>query len=83
MKKTDPVRGICVAHEEHETAEVRDLRRNGGGRGLREGPGKKNGRGVSWTTSLRAFGINADEWTTAAHDEGEWRKRRNKGRNIS
>ena len=23
---------------------------------------------------LRAFGINADQWTTAAQDEGEWRK---------
>ena len=23
---------------------------------------------------LRAFGINADRWTTAAQDEGEWRK---------
>ena len=22
----------------------------------------------------RAFGINADQWTTAAQDEGEWRK---------
>ena len=24
---------------------------------------------------LRAFGINADQWTTAAQDEGEWRRR--------
>ena len=24
--------------------------------------------------ALRAFGINADQWTTAAQDEGEWRK---------
>ena len=23
---------------------------------------------------LRAFGINADQWTTAAQDKGEWRK---------
>ena len=23
---------------------------------------------------LRAFGINTDQWTTAALDEGEWRK---------
>ena len=22
---------------------------------------------------LRAFGINVDQWTTAARDEGEWR----------
>ena len=32
---------------------------------------------------LRAFGINADQWTTAAQDEGEWRERQNKGWNIS
>ena len=32
------------------------------------GGGKKNnGWGVSWTTS--AFGINTDQWTTAAQDE--------------
>ena len=23
----------------------------------------------------RAFGISADQWTTAAQDEGEWRRR--------
>ena len=23
---------------------------------------------------LRAFGINADQWTTAAQDEGEWHR---------
>ena len=23
---------------------------------------------------LRAFGINVDQWTTAAQDEGEWHK---------
>ena len=23
---------------------------------------------------LRGFGINADQWTTAAQDEGEWRR---------
>ena len=23
---------------------------------------------------LRAFGVNADQWTTAAQDEGEWRR---------
>ena len=23
---------------------------------------------------LRGFGINVDQWTTAAQDEGEWRK---------
>ena len=28
---------------------------------------------------LRAFGINADQWTTAAQDEGEWRKMAEQG----
>ena len=28
---------------------------------------------------LRAFGINADEWTTAVRDEGEWRKTAEQG----
>ena len=28
---------------------------------------------------LRAFGINADEWTIAAQDEGEWRRTAEQG----
>ena len=28
---------------------------------------------------LRALGINTDQWTTAAQDEGEWRKTAEKG----
>ena len=28
---------------------------------------------------LRAFGINADQWTTAAQDEGEWCKTAEQG----
>ena len=32
---------------------------------------------------LRAFGINADQGTTAAQDEGNGAERQNKGRNIS
>ena len=28
---------------------------------------------------LRAFGINADQWTTAAQDEGEWRRTAGQG----
>ena len=42
-----------------------------------EGPGKK------WTgcflDDLRAFGINANQWTTAAEDEGEWRRTAEQG----
>ena len=28
---------------------------------------------------VRAFGINADQWTTAAQDEGEWRRTAEQG----
>ena len=28
---------------------------------------------------LRAFDINADQWTTAAQDEGEWRRTADQG----
>ena len=28
---------------------------------------------------LRVFSVNADQWTTAAQDEGEWRKRTEQG----
>ena len=28
---------------------------------------------------LRAFGINVDEWTTAAQDEGQWRRTAEQG----
>ena len=28
---------------------------------------------------LRAFGINANQWTTAAQDEGEWRRTTEQG----
>ena len=35
------------------------------------------GQGKEWfgcfLDGLRAFGINADQWTTAAQDEGGWR----------
>ena len=32
---------------------------------------------------LRAFGISADQWTTAAQDEGNDTRRRNKGLDVS
>ena len=28
---------------------------------------------------LKAFGINADQWTTAAQDKGEWRRTAEEG----
>ena len=65
--------GICGAHGGYETVEVRDVRRNGGGRGLCGGPGERV------DDDLRAFRINADQWTTAAQDEGEWRRTAEQG----
>ena len=47
-QEANPVRGICGAYRGHETAEMRDVRRNGGGRVLRGGAKKRVG--VSWTT---------------------------------
>ena len=41
------------------------------------------GQGKEWTgcflDDLRAFGINANQWTTAAQDEVEWRRTAEKG----
>ena len=43
-----------------------------------EGAGCVVGQKKEWMgcflDDLRAFGINADQWTTAAQDEGEWRR---------
>ena len=43
IKQREPYRdcGICGAYGGQKTAKVRDVRRTIGGRGLREGPGKK------------------------------------------
>ena len=49
-----------------------DVRKLCGGRGLRGGQ-EKELMGC-FLEDLRAFGINADQWTTAAQDEGERRR---------
>ena len=41
MQRADLVCGICGAHRGYKTAEVRDVRENGGGRGLCGRPGKR------------------------------------------
>ena len=45
---------------------------------MMEGAGCVGGQEKKWMgcflDDLRAFGINADQWTTAAQDEGEWRR---------
>ena len=54
-----------------------DVRRIDGGRGVWGGQGKE------WMgcflDDLRAFGINADQWTPAAQDEGEWHRTAEQG----
>ena len=83
-QEADLVRGICGAHGGYETAEVPDVRiiGGGGGGGCMGGQGKK--RTVCFLDDLRAFGINADQWTTAvSRTRGNGAGRRNKGRNVS
>ena len=63
---------------------MRNARRAGGGRGLRGGAGKKEWMGCL-LDDLRAFGINADQWTIAAQDmvRGNDARWRHKGRDVS
>ena len=51
---------------------MRDVRRMVGGAGCVRGQKKK--WMACFLDDLRAFGINADHWTTAAQDEGGWRR---------
>ena len=51
---------------------MRDVRRNVGGAGCVGGQ-EKEWMGC-FLDDLRAFGMSADQWTTAAQDEEEWRR---------
>ena len=53
-------RGFYGAHGGYETAEVRDVRGTGGGRGLRGGAGKRRVDDELYP-GRRPFGINADQ----------------------
>ena len=64
-QEADLVRGIFGAHRGYETAEVHGVRRIGGGRGDCLGSQEKEGMRC-FLDDLRASGINADQWTTAA-----------------
>ena len=58
---------------------MRDVRRNGGGRGLCRRPGKRvDGVFPGRPQSFR-HQRNADQWTTAAQDEREWRRTAEQG----
>ena len=65
-------------HGEHETAELCDIQR-----GLMGGVGCVQGQEKYcmgyFLDDLIAFGINADQWTTGAQDEGEWRRTAEQG----
>ena len=76
-QEADFVCGICGAYGGYETAEVRDVRRNGGGVGCVGGQ-EKEWMGC-FLDDLRAFGINADQWTTTAQHEEEWRRTAEQG----
>ena len=69
--------GFVARMEDTRLAEVRNFRRIGGG------PGCVGGEEKEWMRcfldDLRAFGINADQWTTAAQDKGEWRRTAEQG----
>ena len=45
--------------------------------------GQEKERMGCFLDDLRALGINADQWTTAAQDEGEWRKTAEQGAECS
>ena len=56
-----------MARMKNETTEVRDVRRNGGGRGLRGGTGARvDGESLGRSQSFR---INADQLMTGAQEE--------------
>ena len=75
------MRCVCAGRprcELYTIHKVRDVRRIGGGCGLRGGQ-EKEWMGC-FLDDLRAFGIKADHWTkTAAQDKGEWRRAAEKG----
>ena len=74
---------VCGAHGEYETTEVRDVRRIGGRRGLRGGPGKRlDGVFPGRPQSFRHQRRRLDDLSPG--QEGGWhRAARNKGRNVS
>ena len=81
-QEADLVCGICGAHGGYETAEVRDVRRNGGGGRAVSGARKKSGWDVSWTISeLSASTPTSGRLQSSTRGNGA--EQQNKGRNIS
>ena len=80
-RKVDPVREVCGPHGGHEPAGVRGVRRTRERRGLRWGLGKRVDR--VFLDDLKRFGINANQWTTAAQERGNDVRRWNKRWKVS
>ena len=57
---------------------MRDIQSTGGVRAT-WGARKNSGWDVCFLDDLRAFGINADQWTTAAQDERNWHRTAEQG----
>ena len=79
-QEADLVCRICGAYGRYETAEMRGVPRNGEGRGLFEGAGKKSVWGVSWTTSKLSASTPISgrlQPRTRENGTGRWNKRRN------
>ena len=72
-QEADLVCRICGAHGGYGTAEVRDVRRNGGGGVLCGGPGKR----MDGIFPVRPQSFRYQR--TAAQDEGEWRRTAEQG----
>ena len=80
--------GICGTHGGYETAEVRDVGRNGGGRArVVWGARKKSVWGVSWTSSKLSASTPTSGRPTSGRlqprTRGNGAEQQNKGGNIS
>ena len=82
MQEEDRSHGICGAHGGHETAEVRDGGKIGGGRGLRGGGGEEKEWMRCLQDDLRAFGVTATSGRLQPRTRGNGARRRNKGRSV-
>ena len=63
----------------YETAEVRVVFGELARGAVCVGVKKNSGYMGCFLDDLRIFGINADQWTTAAQDDGEWRRTAEQG----
>ena len=70
-QEADPIHGVCGSYGGHETAQERDVRRPRGGGGFRGAAGKGVDGVGCLLVDLRAFGIQTDQWMSAAQDADE------------